>query len=182
MGLIIPHTGWANYADSSQATIIGQGLAAASGTTGAANVDGSPVALITNTSFEAHHIVVSCQFSSQSATDNSCLFDIFVDPTGGSPLSPDRTYTLIPHLIGGYTGNLGNDNGNISYSFPLLVPSGSTFGGRGRSTTATQTVAISAQIYGANNRRDVPWLGTSVTEIGTSPSTSKGTAHTAGNS
>jgi hypothetical protein len=187
MGLIHPASpSWAycshNIPAPPAATTVGTQC-----TPGGSNSDGTAAALLSALSHDAEYLRLSFTLDtsqSPSGVDADIMASILIDPAGGTSWS-----TLIPNLIlGGLsqvgTVGAGTTGSSCMFDFPLWIPAGASLGIQARcaSSGAIPLLRTVAFAYGGNANPASWWCGQRITDIGTSPSTSNGTLHTAGNS
>lgn len=150
-------------------------------TFGASSADGASVSVLAAVPHDIHYLVIGIAGGNLSGADAQCLFDILVDPAGGSSWSE-----LIDSLIGGFTPLPAAGGGWTPsfYHFPLWIKSGSSLGVRGRTkhTAAITTGRIIIWAYGEPNRPEMWWCGSKVESLGINAGTSSGTNVTPGNS
>ncbi len=180
MSLILP-TGpsWAYCSDNFGATaaITAPGTAV---TPGGSNVKGSAAQVLSALAHDVEFLRIGIQGTYDSGNDSSALFDVMVDPAGGSSYS-----VLIPDLCGGFQPGSQAGNPpfamNLWYDLPVWIPAGATVAVRAQSALASPSDAyVGIVAYGGNRHPEAWWCGQRVTAIGINASTSKGAAHTPG--
>jgi len=147
---------------------------------GSANGDGANANVISALAADVCYVVLAISDIVTAAEDNSALMDILIDRAGGTSYS-----SLIDDLVCGFGG--GGSGGTANpvhiYHFPLWIPAGASIGARCRKTGATATTArLAMWLYGRPRNPDAWWCGQGVESVGVVAATSKGTAHTPGNS
>jgi hypothetical protein len=181
MGLFIPPCGFGYYTSN----LTGTPPAALVGTNftfGANSADGATVGVITTpTARDVHRVVISIGGCSTATNDNSALVDILRDPAGGT------SYTnWIDNLVGGFTATPAAGTIPLSqhYDFPIFLRAGATLAVRARKNgaTAATTGRIVVHLFGDPSRPEQWWCGQGIESLGIDEGTSKGTAHTPGNS
>lgn len=177
MGLLLPLFRFANEVD----TMTGTPPASDPGvtfTTGAANVDGTAVTLLSALAFDCHYLVVGFSGTHVSTTDHNALADILADPGGGTSWT-----SIIDDLSMGMLARQGAEACAMScwYHFPLFIAAGNSIGLRARSTVGGLTTGrCVVYAYGNPSKPELWWCGSKVETLGSVPSTSKGTAVTPG--
>lgn len=180
MGLIVPPGPvWSWEVDN----LTGTPSSTAPGTNftfGASNADGTAVQVLSAISMDALYMVVALGGCSTNAEDNSALVDILWDPAGGTSWG-----SLIDDLVAGFSPSPSAASGLMCvYHFPLWIPSGASLAVQARKNGATAATGgrCAIWLFGEPKRPDMWWAGQAVESLGISASTSKGTAHTPGNS
>ncbi len=180
MGLITSGPSWAMCADnlaSTPSTTPGTAVTA----NASANTDGTAVTLLSALARDCEYLVIQTLAASTATTNTSALLDILIDPAGGTSWT-----TLIEDLLCGYSGAISTAipyGPAYHYHFPIWIPAGATVGAQVRCATGGTVQNVVVHAFGGN-RNPASWAcGQKVTTVGTtSPSTSRGQAHTAGNS
>lgn len=179
MSLMPTGPSWANCTSNiagTPSTAIGTAVP----TTGVANDDSTPVALLTNVDHDVEMLAIGISGYVYSANDVRALVDIVVDRAGGS--SFDTTNIPIEHLLAGHTAAAGAAIAvPLWYYFPLWFPAGCSFGARVRSSYAgVVTGRVTLNVFGGNRNPGSWWCGQSVESLGITEASSAGTAHTPG--
>lgn len=119
-------------------------------------------------------ILVNINSVGASGVATDALFDIGIDPAGGTSFT-----VLLPYLIGGgaTTYTVG---GGVWYYFPIRIPAGSTIGARMQSQTASRTGRVWVTLFGQPAKPETTRVGASVEAVGVVSASSRGTAITAG--
>jgi hypothetical protein len=180
MGLIRPSppafTLWSSNLTGTPAIAPGTTL-----TPGAANVDGSVAPVLSALSHDCELLVIQLANGNDSATNNSRLVDIMIDPAGGTSwtaLINDLMCGYSPSFDGGDAGGAGEPR---TYYFPLWLKAGTSIGARIRAAQgAAGTISVLMTAHGGNQNPGSWWCGQAVTEIGIDAANSKGTNHTSG--
>lgn len=106
------------------------------------------------------------------------LFDIGIDPAGGSDFT-----TLVPNVLTGRCLGTYIAGGGIFY-FPIKIPKGSSIGIRAQISPAlgvgNKGVGVALTAFGKPTQSTIPWAGSIATSFGTNQATSGGTAVTSG--
>jgi hypothetical protein len=146
-------------------------------TAGASGADGTAVSLISAITHDVHKLRVRVGGISSAGNDGNACGDLLIDPAGGSSWS-----VLISDLVCGMSNIVTSGGLNLSYEFPLYVPSGSSIGWRGKTahTVDITTGYVTAEAWGEPRNPAMWWCGSGVETLGISDS--KGTAITPGNS
>lgn len=156
------------------------GLPGTAVATGSANADGATANILSALAADVHYLVIAITDTNQSAEDSSALVDIMVDRAGGTSYS-----SFIDDLVCGHgsSGSGGTATPSHMYHFPIWIPAGASFGARMRRTGATAGSArLAIWAYGRPTNPDAWWCGQGVEGVGVVAATSKGTAHTPGDS
>ncbi len=188
MGLILPagpsFAHWThNLTDVSSGTAYGTAL-----TMGVSGADGSAATLLSALSHDVEYLVLTFMGFGQFGQNGSTLFDLLIDPAGGTSWS-----SLIDDLIIGYGGAAdfaSASNGSYIPSktlcFPLWIPAGASLGMRARyagSSAPSATPRVVVMAAGGNKNPASWWCGQKVETIGVTASTScVGTSVTPGSS
>lgn len=184
MALIQPSgPSWAYCTHNFPASVAPSTLGATA-TAGASNTDGTAVNLFgAALTHDVEYLRLGFSTSQPANVDNHMMATILIDPAGGSTWQ-----TLIPDLVIGSTGNastagLEPSGPSAIFDFPLWIPANASLGIRAR-TAHSSAVALRCAVFafGGNANPASWWCGQRVTAIGTNPSSSSGTNHTAGNS
>jgi hypothetical protein len=173
-----PAWGW------SVSNLTGTPAAATVGTNfsfGAANADGATVEFLADLAYDCCYLVVGVGGCATTAEDNSALVDILGDPAGGT----SYTSAIATDLICGFTPVPAGGTTPIAcwYHFPIWIKSGTALAVRARKTGATAATGgrIVAFVFGKPKRPEMWWCGQGIESLGINAGTSKGTAHTPGN-
>lgn len=121
----------------------------------------------TPTEYDCYGIMVHITNAAVSAAFRPILFDIGIDPAGGTSYT-----TKIPYLIGSAASGGNILSGGIWYYFPLFIPAGSTVGARSQSSTSTHSGFVRVMLYGQPVHPESTRYGTSVEAININPATS----------
>jgi hypothetical protein len=180
MSLILPggpSFGWCvdNLTGTPPAATVGTNY-----TFGGANADGTTVEFLADLAYDGLYLVVGLGGCATSAENNSALVDILADPAGGT------SYTsFIDNLIAGCSPVPAGGTTPIAcwYHFPVFIKAGTALAVRARKNGATSATGgrIVAFVYGKPKRPEMWWCGRGVESLGIDEGTSKGTAHTPGN-
>lgn len=175
MGLIIRPPSWAHCTSN-------LGGAAPTITGGSAGVEGTPVALFSSAvTHDVEYLVIALWGDFIAATNSSGLFDILIDPAGGT--SWDTTNPLISNLLVGFSNDIASGLWTPRmYHFPIWVKSGASFAGRVQYASSGLSVEAAIHVYGGSANPSTWWCGTHVESIGIDTGNSRGTTHTPGNS
>lgn len=150
-------------------------------TCGANNSDGSTVSVMTLTHDAEYLVIGFAAQSSQSGVNSSSLVDVLVDTAGGTSWE----YTLIEDLLAGFVAQTGSGAplNQRQFQFPIWIPAGASIGIRGRTAhSGSFILRCNMWAYGGNRNPASWWCGQRVVTYGSTPASSIGTAHTAGNS
>lgn len=165
-----------NVAASPGAALVGTNF-----TTGVSNADGATVTILSALAQDLCYVVVGFAGTSASTEDQNTLADIVIDRAGGTSWG-----SFIDDLVTGFcpTPTAGAIGMTSWYHFPLSVPAGASLGVRARHPSANTNTNGRCVIYGFGRpkRPDMWWCGQGVESVGINAGTSKGTAHTPGNS
>lgn len=149
-------------------------------TYGGSNADGTTVQLLSSTARDACYMVVGFSGAATSGEDNSALVDILWDPAGGTAWT-----NFVDNLIGGFSAaTTALVMMAHWYHFPIWIPAGTALAIRARKNGATAATGGRCMmfLYGEPKRPEMWWCGQRVESLGITDATSKGTAHTPGNS
>jgi hypothetical protein len=127
--------------------------------------------LIANTGARSLGIMVTLDNTAASNTATSLLVDIGIGASGSEQV-------LIPNLAAGYILPQATGTNLRTYYFPVFIPAGSRIAARSQGTIASDTVAVSLQLF----QRPVGagFVGTRVTAYGVNLATSRGVDVTTG--
>ena len=137
----------------------------------------------TDVEYDVYGIYINLHGVGGSSSNRRGLFDIGIDPTGGSSYTP-----IIPYLMAGqaapYADNGGVKGGGISYFFPLFIPAGSSIAARAQTSDGSGNdsgnVNCLIHIFGKPSRPDLLKFGTRVEALGIVQASSEGTPLTPG--
>lgn len=162
--------------DNFGATYSDSGFAAAVTASASANTKGTAVELIADTSVTEDVYGISLIFCrTNTATQNiSFLFDLLIDPAGGTSYSTLVANMLLdrPSLV----------HGGFQYYFPLYLKAGTTIGGQVQSSTGSSAVRAGVRLHGKPSRPELIKVGTKCQTLGAVTGTTSGTAVTPGTS
>jgi hypothetical protein len=180
MSLMVPHgPGFTFEVDN----LTGTPSSATPGTNftfGGSSADGTAVEILGALARDVCYVEVECGGCDTGGEDNSALADLLVDPAGGSAWA-----NLAANLVAG-AGTIptqGTRGFVHRYSFPIWISAGSTVGWRARKAGATASTNgyVVIRAYGEPRRPETWWCGTGIESLGITEASSKGTAHTPGN-
>ena len=181
MALILPTFRFARFVDNATTTATVapvEDTGVQSNTTGSANVDTTPVTLLSALAFDVHLLEVAFH-QEGGAVDCNGLVDILIDPAGGTSWAE-----LISDIALSYHPYATVSSG-LTYwlRFPLFIRAGSSLGVRHRAATGSLDFCAVARCHGEPSRPELWWCGQKVETLGAAqPSASKGTNVTPGNS
>lgn len=178
MGLIVPRgPDWNYYISNMSGTPNVSNSSGTSFTTGASNSDGTAVTVFSALEQDIEFLRVGFDDFDGIPTE-PMMFDVLVDPSGGSTWS-----SLIESLLGPAI-SYSTTAGAVSqwYEFPIWIPAGTSIGIRGRGNGSAFTGKVSMFGCGGNSNPASWWCGQKITAIGANRADSGGQAHTSGNS
>lgn len=179
MSLIVKPPSWGhcttNFTGTPSTSAVGTNF-----TSGANNGDGTAASVLSSISHDVEYLVIGIHGIAASGENGSALLDVLIDPAGGSSWS-----SFIDDLIAGECPVAGAAGGAAYwYHFPIWLKSGHSIGVQCRTARATDitTGRVVIFAYGGNRNPGSWWCGQSVTSVGITAASSRGTNHTAGNS
>lgn len=131
-----------------------------------AHAKGAWLQLIASTSADAGLLMIRAESVATAATETSMLLDVGVGAAG------NETPIMENLAIGGAQVSSGASNGLLA-PLPVRIPSGSRISCRIQALIPSDTCTVVATLFAINARQMLP---TSVDVIGTSTSSSRGTA------
>jgi hypothetical protein len=148
-------------------------------TFGGSNADGTAVTLLSALSRDIEYLVLGLGGCDTTNEDNSALVDLLKDPAGGTSWADAAS-----NLAAGFTVTPGAQVGLMTwYHFPLWLKAGTSIGLQARKAgaTAATTGRCAIWAFGAPKNPHQWWCGQKIESIGINEASSKGTAHTPGN-
>lgn len=146
-------------------------------TSGAINTKGAWVQVLADTAVtdDCYGILININSGAASAAARNSLFDIGVDPSGGTAYS-----VLIPDLLssGASPANIGS--GGVWYYFPLYIQAGSRIAARFACQAASATARVGVYLFAQPARPDAVKAGSIVEAFGVVAGSSAGTIVTPG--
>lgn len=178
MGLLVPPWYFNDCSDNLTGTPVsgtpGTGIAA-----GTSSSDGTSTAVLTALAHDVHFLVVALGGYGAAGVNANTLFDVLVDPAGGTSWT-----AFINDLVCGMTPPPATTNAGIQvyYYFPVFIKSGTSVGGRARQsgTGAVANPRVMMWAFGNPSRPDAWWCGSGVETLGAVPTSSQGTTITPG--
>lgn len=154
--------------DNFGATVSDTGIGT-SMTAGAANVQGTPVTLLSGATVANDVFGIGILFAggSASATVRRYLMDLLIDPAGGTSWS-----TVISSLA---ANSPALTSGGYRYFFPLWLKAGTSIGMSAQCSAASATIRCAIQLYGQPRRVESVIVGTRVETFGDVRGTTSGT-------
>lgn len=141
---------------------------------GVSNADGTAVSLLSALAHDVHLLVIAFGGYALANNNANALFDVLVDPAGGTSWT-----AFINDLLCGFTPVPATTNAGIQqyYYFPVYIKAGTSVGGRARTAPVggptNPRVAIWA--FGNPSRPAMWWCGSAVESLGINAASSAGT-------
>lgn len=140
-------------------------------TAGTAHVLGTKVELTSGTTYEADLVEVHIYATRQSAVNHDGLVNIYIGAGGAEQ-------PLFPNLLAGWAPEATVlSGGGWRYIFPVHIPRGSRLSADFQSVVASDTGAITIELYGGGG---IGWSGAGVETLGAITGSSRGTTVTPG--
>lgn len=138
-----------------------------------ANQKGTAVSIFSGASVTTDVFGISLWFFTVSTAATRVMFDVLVDPAGGSSWSV---------LIANLAVNTPNyAMGGVKYYFPIYIKAGTSIGLQQQCSTAAVTCRAGVLVIGKPSHPELAQVGSVVETIGASTGTTVGTTMTPGN-
>lgn len=182
MSLITQPPAWTYFPSNIAGATPADGLGTVVTASGSINTDGTAVELLPALTADLECIVVGTQNFTFATANTASLLDILFDPAGGTAWE-----TIVPDLQVGEGSFMSVAAGPWElpghwYTFPVFIPKGSTVGALVRSARASEAGNVIIHGMGGNQNPGSFWTGQRVEAVGITAASSRGTAHTPGNS
>jgi len=126
--------------------------------------------------FEGQLLTVQVAAGAVTNTDTRSLFDVLIDPAGGT------SWAATPLVSGIVAGHGGAWPVMRQLVLPVRIPAGANLGAQARSLTTGRTHRFIYSVYGGYKGPGTWRCGSRVVSTGVDEANYSGTAHTAGNS